>query len=103
MLALASLIATSAIASDEVTSLPGWAGALPSKQYSGYLPVGQTSGVKGYIHYWYAWLSVERQRGRRPCLSPPCSARRRAALASHSPSVRLANWQAHPVRAQPDD
>jgi hypothetical protein len=40
-----------AIAADEVTSLPGWTGgALPSKHYSGYIPVGKTSGVPGYIH-----------------------------------------------------
>ena len=37
----------------EITSLPGWDGPLPSKMYSGYLPVGKTSGVKGHIHYWF--------------------------------------------------
>ena len=36
-----------------MTSLPGYDGELPSKHYSGYLPVGKTSGVPGYIHYWY--------------------------------------------------
>ena len=39
-------------ASDEVISLPGWTGPLPSKHYSGYLPVGKTSGKTGFIHYW---------------------------------------------------
>ena len=29
-------------AADEVTSLPGWEGRLPSKHYSGYLDVGLT-------------------------------------------------------------
>lgn len=37
----------------EVTSLPGWHHELPSKHYSGYLPVGNTSGVPGHIHYWF--------------------------------------------------
>ena len=39
---------------DEVTSLPGWEGPLPSKHYSGYLDVGLTSsGPKDiHIHYW---------------------------------------------------
>lgn len=29
----------------QVTSLPGFAGALPSTHYSGYLPVGKLSGT----------------------------------------------------------
>ena len=40
-------------AGHEVTSLPGWPHKLPSKHYSGYLPVGTTSGVPGHIHYWF--------------------------------------------------
>ena len=32
---------------DEITSLPGWSGPLPSKQYSGYLSVSTTK-----LHYW---------------------------------------------------
>ena len=40
-------------AGHEVTSLPGWDKPLPSRHFSGYLPVGSTSGVKGHIHYWY--------------------------------------------------
>ena len=40
------------IAEHEVTSLPGFDGPLPSKHFSGYLPVGKTSGVPGFIHYW---------------------------------------------------
>ena len=35
--------------SDEVTSLPGWDGALPSKQYSGYLNITETK----HYHYWF--------------------------------------------------
>ena len=31
-----------AIKAHEVTALPGWDGPLPSKHYSGYLPVGKS-------------------------------------------------------------
>ena len=40
-------------AGHEITSLPGWNGPLPSRMYSGYIPVGKTSGVPGHIHYWF--------------------------------------------------
>jgi hypothetical protein len=36
-----------AYAPDEITSLPGWDGSLPSKQYSGYLNVSDS-----HLHYW---------------------------------------------------
>eukprot|EP00049_Salpingoeca_infusionum_P009220 m.152922 g.152922 ORF g.152922 m.152922 type:complete len:476 (+) comp14274_c0_seq7:138-1565(+) len=39
-----------AIAKDEVTSLPGWNSTLPSKHYSGLLPVANGAG---YLHYWF--------------------------------------------------
>ena len=42
-------LATAAPAADEITSLPGWTGALPSKQYSGYISL--PSGTN--LHYWY--------------------------------------------------
>ena len=45
-------VANAAIEEHLVTSLPGYDGDLPSKHYSGYLPVGSTSGVPGFIHYW---------------------------------------------------
>ena len=51
MMALATAAALTAVAKDEVTSLPGWAGALPSKQYSGYLSFGPSS--RKHIHYYY--------------------------------------------------
>jgi len=38
-----------AVAADRVTSLPGWAGALPSRHYSGYLPV---RGGQAFMHYY---------------------------------------------------
>lgn len=36
---------------DEITSLPGWSGALPSRQFSGYMPVGPAKDR--FIHYWF--------------------------------------------------
>lgn len=55
MLMLPILAATPAFApttlepsADEVTSLPGWDGALPSRQFSGYLGVGKHK----QLHYW---------------------------------------------------
>ena len=50
LIALASLaaVAMCAITADEITSLPGWSGALPSKQYSGYLSFGSK-----HLHYWF--------------------------------------------------
>lgn len=46
------VVANAAIDKDLVTSLPGWNGTLPSKHYSGYLPVGKPN-VLGYLHYWF--------------------------------------------------
>ena len=37
------------VAEDEVTSLPGWDAPLPSKQFSGYLDIGNK---KKHLHYW---------------------------------------------------
>jgi len=48
-LSVAFALAAPVLASDEVTSLPGWKGALPSKQYSGYLDL---PGGKHH-HYWH--------------------------------------------------
>jgi len=41
-------LAAGAYAPDEILSLPGWEGKLPSKQYSGYLQVNTTR-----LHYWF--------------------------------------------------
>lgn len=46
--ASAFAISQAANAVDEVLSLPGWSGELPSKQYSGYLNASETS----HLHYW---------------------------------------------------
>jgi hypothetical protein len=43
-------VSSTPAADDEVKSLPGWDKPLPSKQYSGYLPVGTS---KGQLHYYY--------------------------------------------------
>jgi len=40
--------AQGAYAPDQILSLPGWEGELPSKQYSGYLNVTSTT----HLHYW---------------------------------------------------
>jgi carboxypeptidase C (cathepsin A) len=46
--------AQAAVPSDKITSLPGWPQSeqVPT-MYSGYLPVGKTSGTPGHIHYWF--------------------------------------------------
>ena len=43
-------LAHSDIPGDLIQSLPGWQGALPTKQYSGYINVNTTTGK--YLHYW---------------------------------------------------
>eukprot|EP01032_Pedospumella_encystans_P015354 gene15354-17568_t len=45
-------IASGAVEKDRVTKLPGFVGDLPSTHYSGYIPTGNLSGVKGQLHYW---------------------------------------------------
>lgn len=50
--------ANAAIDKDEIKSLPGWDGALPSRHWSGYLEVpGSKGGVDGegkkFYHYWF--------------------------------------------------
>lgn len=42
--------AQAAVDADEIHSLPGWDGALPSRQWSGYFPVGPKKDR--FIHYW---------------------------------------------------
>jgi|EP01047_Picozoa_sp_COSAG01_P071201 hypothetical protein len=41
-------------AADEVKSLPGWDGPLPSRMFSGYLDIGLSTGATKdiHIHYW---------------------------------------------------
>jgi hypothetical protein len=49
---LSMVLVRGAIDADEVKSLPGFAGDLPSKHYSGYLEVPGDMGSKFY-HYWF--------------------------------------------------
>ena len=59
-LALLSRLNTvsSAPVADEVTSLPGWSGALPSKIYSGHIPAGWAvqDGVNYTMYMWYMFV-----------------------------------------------
>lgn len=48
LLACALGVTQAAYAPDEILSLPGWTGKLPSKQYSGYLNATDTTR----LHYW---------------------------------------------------
>ena len=53
LLLASSLVSVrSAVASDEVTSLPGWTGPLPSKHYSGYFPTTIDGSSSRMLHYW---------------------------------------------------
>ena len=44
-------IALCAVDSDQIVSLPGFSGQLPTRQFSGYLPPVGGSKTKNY-HYW---------------------------------------------------
>ena len=52
-IAFASMIAAARAlpAADEITALPGWTGALPSRQFSGYLDASPTK----HLHYWMSF------------------------------------------------
>ena len=54
LLLSSSSVSLGAIDADFVESIPGFTGdSLPSNMYSGYLPVGETSGAGlGQLHYW---------------------------------------------------
>ena len=54
VLALGATAALAAPAADEITSLKGWSGALPSKQYSGFLDVS----AEHHVHYVFVEASV---------------------------------------------
>lgn len=53
--------AAAEIPEHEMTTLPGWAGQLPSRQFSGLLPV---AGGSKHLHYWY--VESERAPARDP-------------------------------------
>ena len=50
----ASLLVGAAVPADEITSLPGWTGPLPSRHYSGYFETAfNGNGTRGgFLHYW---------------------------------------------------
>ena len=50
---IASLVLSPALADipeHKIKELPGWKGALPTTQYSGYIEINATTGK--YLHYW---------------------------------------------------
>ena len=53
MLAASALLALGAPAADEMKSVPGWDGPLPSKWYSGYVNVTASMGREMLVHYVY--------------------------------------------------
>ena len=66
------LQATAAPAADEIISLPGYSGSLPSKQYSGYL------SIKGGTNLHYYLVTSESTSSRTPTViwlngGPGCS------------------------------
>ena len=46
------ILASAAIPSHEIKSLPGWDAPLKSKQFSGLIATGNETGVPGKLHYW---------------------------------------------------
>ena len=60
LLSLAAL-AAAAPAADEVTSLPGWSGPLPSRTYSGFINAGHDlqDGVNRTMMMWYMFIEAE--------------------------------------------
>lgn len=78
LLGLASL-ARAAPAADEVKSLPGYAGALPSRTYSGFINAGWDvqDGVNRTMMMWYMFVEAE--------VADPKSARKSSLAALQSP------------------
>ena len=60
-LALLAASARAAVAADEVKSLPGWPGALPSRTYSGHIASGWDvqGGVNRTMMMWYMFVEAE--------------------------------------------
>lgn len=60
LLLLLAAACRAAVPGDEVTSLPGWSGPLPSRIYSGHIPAG--SDVQDGTHYsmfmWYMFVEA---------------------------------------------
>ena len=52
--ALSAVLGTALRTSDEIKSLPGWSGPLPSKMYAGYVSAGNDADYNMYEHYFFA-------------------------------------------------
>jgi serine carboxypeptidase-like clade I len=48
LVGICAMAVQAAPSADEITSLPGWTGKLPSRQYSGYLQANSSN-----LHYWF--------------------------------------------------
>ena len=57
LLVLIALGVECAIPEHEVVSLPGWSGKLPTRQYSGYISLGNSTTGK-QLHYWLGFTGV---------------------------------------------
>ena len=63
LLLLIALRVECAIPEHEVVGLPGWSGKLPTRQYSGYIPVDNPTTGK-QLHYWLSCMTyLYRYRG----------------------------------------
>jgi serine carboxypeptidase-like clade 1 len=51
LLSAFALLTEAAVPADEVLSLPGWKGKLPTRQYSGYVEIDEKTGKS--LHYWF--------------------------------------------------
>jgi len=68
--AACAAVALAAVPADEVTSLPGWTGPLPSKMYSGFVDAGWDvwEGVNRTMHMWYVFQEAEEAPASKPVL-----------------------------------
>ena len=55
LLCIAPQYATAAPAAHEITRLPGWKGALPSKAYAGYIDAGTDTQVRAWWPPWHLY------------------------------------------------
>ena len=49
---LSAALVLAAVPADEITSLPGWTGKLPSRHYSGFFPTSLDGSPGAMLHYW---------------------------------------------------
>ena len=46
------VLVQAAVPADEITTLPGWTGKLPSRHYSGFFPTTTDGSTDSMLHYW---------------------------------------------------